>query len=170
MLHLTTVGAIHATLAMLCLAIGLIQLLRPKRGPAHRARGYAFAYAALVADGMAMLVYRFTGQFNIFHVGAIVNFAFVVLAIVPLLRTPRPANWKLQHYHFIAWSYVGLFAAAATELIVRVIRLETRDAAWAVTSLTAVTVTAIGYVLIRRYLPPSLPSPGDLIQRDGAPS
>jgi uncharacterized membrane protein len=169
MLHLTPVGTIHSLLAMFCIAIGLIQLLRPKRGPTHRARGYAFVYAALVADGTAMLVYRFTGQFNIFHVGAIVNFVFVVLAIVPLLRNPRPANWKLQHYHFIAWSYVGLIAAAVTEFIVRISHLATRDLAWAVTSVTAITVTAIGYVLIERYRPPSHPSPGDTIQRDGAP-
>lgn len=168
-LHLTPAGTIHAVLAMFCIAVGLIQLLRPKRGPTHRARGYAFAYAALVADGTAMLVYRFTGQFNIFHVGAIVNFVFVVLAIVPLLRNPRPANWKLQHYHFIAWSYVGLIAAAVTELIVRTSHLATMDLAWAVTSVTAITVTAIGYVLIERYRPPSPPSPGGSIPRDGAP-
>src|SRR5262249_42954566 len=104
-LHLTLEGAIHATLAMLCIAAGLIQFLRPKRGAGHRARGYFYVYAMLVTDGTAMLVYRFTGQFNLFHVGAILNVVCIVLAIVPLLRSPRPANWRLTHYRFISWSY-----------------------------------------------------------------
>ena len=86
-------GAVHAVVAMLCIAVGLIQFLWPKRGAGHRARGYFYVYAMLVGDGTAMLVYRFTGAFNLFHLGAIVNFACIVAAIVPLLRSPRPANW-----------------------------------------------------------------------------
>ena len=169
MLHLTPVGTSHSLLAMFCIAIGLIQLLRPKRGPTHRARGYAFVYAALVADGTAMLLYRFTGQFNIFHVGAIVNFVFVVLAIVPLLRNPRPANWKLQHYHFIAWSYVGLISAALTEVIVRLSQPATRGLAWSLTAIITALVTAIGYVLIQRYRPPpDSRATVAAIQHDGA--
>ena len=49
--NLTFAGAIHVALAMLCIAVGLIQFLRPKRGAGHRARGYFYVYAMLVADG-----------------------------------------------------------------------------------------------------------------------
>jgi hypothetical protein len=80
----------------------------------------------LVADGAAMLVFQFTDRFNILHVGAIVNLLCIVLAIVPVLRTPRPSNWKNQHYYWMSWSYVGLLAAAATELVVRTSHLATR--------------------------------------------
>jgi uncharacterized membrane protein len=62
MANLTAAGTLHSVLAMFCVVIGLLQLLRPKRGAGHRARGYAFVYAMLVADGAAMLIYRFTGQ------------------------------------------------------------------------------------------------------------
>src|SRR5215470_14860148 len=110
--QLTFAGAIHATLATLCIAIGLIQFLRPKRGAGHRARGYFYVYAMLVADGTALLVYQFTGRFNVLHAGAIMNLVCIVVAIIPLLRSPRPANWKLLHYYWIAWSYLGLIAAA----------------------------------------------------------
>ena len=81
---------------MLCIGVGLTQFLRPKRGAGHRARGYLYVYAMLVADGTAMLVYQFSGRFNLFHVGAIINFICIVLAIVPLLRSPRPANWQID--------------------------------------------------------------------------
>ena len=158
----TLTGAIYAALAMLCIVVGLIQLLRPKRGAAHRARGYAFVHAMLVADGTAMLVYRFTGKFNIFHAGAIANFVCVVLAIVPLLRNPRPPNWKRKHYYFIAWSYVGLIGAAATETVVRSGYLATREQIWTATSVMTALVTAVGYILINRYRP-AAESPGGLI-------
>ena len=152
---LTLAGAIHTVLAMSGIVVGLVQLLRPKRGVGHRARGYAFVYAMLIADGTAMLVFQFTGRFNILHVGAIVNLVSVVIAIVPLLRSPRPANWKYQHYYGMAWSYVGLLAAAATELVVRVGPWMTRGQAWAVTATVTAVVTTIGYILIERYRPAS---------------
>ena len=167
--HLSPAGTIHADLAMLCIVIAAIQLLRSKGGAWHRALGYAYVYAMLVADGAAMLIYRFTGQFNVFHAGAIVSSVLIVLAMVPLLQNPRPANWKLRHYYRISWSYVGLIAAAVTELIVRTVRL-THEQGWAVSGGATVIVTAIGYVLIERYRPRSeLRSvDGAKVQHEGA--
>jgi uncharacterized membrane protein len=171
--NLTLPGAIHTVLAMLGIVVGLIQFLRPKRGPTHRARGYAFVYAVLVADGTALLVFQFTGKFNILHAGAIANLVCIILAIVPVLRTPRPSNWKNQHYYWMSWSYVGLLAAAATELVVRTSPLATRGQAWTVTAAVSVVVTAIGYVIINRYRPvsESRPTPGEAtMQHDGVHS
>ena len=171
--NLTLPGAIHTVLAMLGIVVGLVQLVRPKGGSIHRALGYAFVYAMLIADGTAMLVFQFTGRFNILHIGAIVNLLCIVLAIVPVLRSPRRSNWKNQHYYWMSWSYVGLLAAAATELVVRTSHLATREQAWAVTAATSALVTVLGYVLINRYRPVSgsQPAPGDAtIQQDGVRS
>lgn len=171
--NLTLPGAIHTVLAMFGILVGLIQFLRPKRGPTHRARGYAFVYAMLVADGTALLVFQFTGRFNILHAGAVANLVCIILAIVPVLRTPRRWNWKNQHYYWMSWSYVGLLAAAATELVVRTGHLATRGQAWMATAAVSVLVTAIGYVLIKRYRPVSGSQAvlGDAtMQQDGARS
>jgi uncharacterized membrane protein len=173
MVGLTSAGAIHTVLAIAGIVVGLIQFLRPKGGPIHRARGYAFVYAMVIADGAAMLIFQFTGRFNILHIGALVNLACVVAAVIPVLRTPRPANWKNQHYYWMSWSYVGLLAAAATELVVRTSHLATREQAWMVTAATSALVTAIGYVLINRYRPVTGSQPasgGATIRHDGAPS
>jgi uncharacterized membrane protein len=161
--NLTSAGAIHTVLAILGIAVGLTQFLRPKRGPAHRARGYAFVYAMLVADGAALLIFQFTGKFNILHIGAMVNLACVIAAMVPVLRSPRPPNWKNQHYYWMSWSYVGLLSAAATRLVVRTGHLATKQQAWTIIVVTSVLVTAIGYVLINRYRPVSgaQPAPSD---------
>jgi uncharacterized membrane protein len=171
--NLTLPGAIHTVLAMLGIVVGLVQLVRPKGGSIHRAFGYAFVYAMLIADGTAMLVFQFTGRFNILHIGAIVNLLCIVLAIVPVLRSPRPSNWKNQHYYWMSWSYVGLLAAAATELVVRTSQLATKEQAWTVTAAISVAVTVIGYVLIHRYRPVSgsQPAPSDAaIHQDGVRS
>jgi uncharacterized membrane protein len=169
--HLTLPGAIHMVLA--ASGVGLIQLLRRKGGSIHRALGYAFVYAMLIADGMVMLVFQFTGRFNILHIGAIANLLCIILAMVPVLRSPRPSNWKYQHYYFMSWSYVGLLSAAATQLVVRTSPLTTREQTWMVTAAATVIVSAIGYVLINRYRPASRSRPASsdaVIQQDGVRS
>jgi hypothetical protein len=37
---MTLAGAIHTVLAISGIAVGMLQFVRPKRGPPHRARGY----------------------------------------------------------------------------------------------------------------------------------
>jgi uncharacterized membrane protein len=157
--NLTLAGAIHVTLALLCTVAGFIQFLRPKRGAGHRARGYFYVYAMLVVDGTALLVYRFSGHFNTFHVAAIVNFACIVLAIVPLLRTPRPANWRTIHYYFIAWSYVSLMSAAAINIVARLLPLTTREQIRLTALFVSIVTMTIAYILIGKYRPrPDAPS------------
>ena len=164
-------GAIHSALALLCIAVGLIQLLRPKRGAGHRARGYLYVYAMLVVDGLALLVYHATGKFNILHVGAIANLICIVIAIVPMLFNPRPRIWKYLHYYWIAWSYVGLLSAGATQLAIRLFPPTNWGQGWAVTFAATVTVSVIGYMIIERNRPiPEQGGAADTIQHDGAPS
>jgi uncharacterized membrane protein len=173
MIHnLTFVSAIHVTLAILCIAVGLIQFLRPKRGAGHRARGYFYVYAMLVADGTAMLLYRFTGSFNLFHVAAIINLTCIVLAAVPLLRSPRPANWRLTHYYFISWSYVSPISAAAIQIAVRLAPPMTRGQIGLASLVLSIAVVTIAFFLIGRYRPPTdLPSASTrLIEQGGVPS
>ncbi|MGA2289483.1 DUF2306 domain-containing protein [Bradyrhizobium sp.] len=152
---LTLAGAIHSALALTSIAVGLIQLRRRKGGAPHRARGYAYVCATLIADGAAMLIYQFTGRFNIFHVGAVVNLVTIAAGMVPLLQIPRPPNWMLRHYYCMSWSYVGLLAAALSEFVVRSTYLASREQVWIVTAATTMVVTAIGYVLIERHRPAS---------------
>jgi hypothetical protein len=72
----------------------------------------------------------------------------------------------------MSWSYVGLLAAAATELVVRSAHLASQAQAWAVTAATTIIVTVIGAVLIARNWPVSAPPqiPGGMTQHDGAQS
>jgi hypothetical protein len=97
----------------------------------------------------------------------------IILAIVPVLRSPRPPNWKLQHYYWMCWAYVGLLSGGATQLVVRTSDLATREQVWMMTAAATVVVTVIGFVLISRYRPVarSHPAPGNAaIQQDGVRS
>jgi len=151
--NLTLPGAIHTVLAALAIAFGIVQFCRPKGDPLHRAVGYGYVGVMLIADGAAMLVVRFTGKFNIFHAGAIVNMVCICVALLPVLARPRRPGWGLRHYYWMSWSYVGLLAAAATELVVRTAPLANRAQAWAATIAATLAVTLVGYMLINRHRP-----------------
>jgi uncharacterized membrane protein len=165
---LTPTGALHALLALSCIVIGALQLVAPKRGVGHRARGYAFVYAMLIVDVSALALYRFNGTFNMFHAGAIANFACIVLAMIPVLRSPRASNWKRRHYYFIAWSYVSLLAAATSEVVVRLLQLPTRQEVGLAVFIVVLLATAAGYHMIERHRPPS--EPGVPTTSQGAPT
>ena len=171
--HLTLIGSIHAILAVLCIVIGAVQLVRPKGGAGHRARGYAYVYAMLIVDGTALSIYLATGQFNVLHVGAIANLICIVVAMVPMLCNPRPWYWKYLHYYWITWSYVGLMSAAAVQLVIRMNPSRTAGQGWVMTFVATIAVSAIGYIVIRKNRPqPDSRAAIDVaaIQHDGAPS
>ena len=151
--HLTTMGWVHLSFAAFGLVAGAVQLLRRKGDRFHRALGYAYVYGMIVTNATALVMYRFTGSFNVFHAGAMVNLACIIAAMIPVLRTPRPPNWMIQHYRWMSGSYIGLVTAAATEFSVRVLPLSSRGAIWLVAGVAALVVGIVGSVLIRSNRP-----------------
>src|SRR5262245_27498922 len=106
--HLTTMGWVHLSFAGYGLVAAAVQLLRNKGDRVHRALGYAYVYAMIISNTTALMLYRFTGTFNVFHAGAILNLACIVLAMIPVLRTPRAPDWLVKHYRWMSGSYIGL--------------------------------------------------------------
>src|SRR5436309_10020906 len=153
MFSLSVGGAMHTVLASLAVGIGIIQFMRRKGDPVHRALGYLYVYGLLVADGAAMLVYQFTGKLNILHFGAVTNLICIGLGMFAVLARPPNTDWRSMHYHWISWSYVGLLAAAATELVVRTVPFADKIQTWSATAAATTTVTVVGFVLIKRNRP-----------------
>ena len=151
--HLTPMGWFHLALAAIGLVAGAVQLLRRKGDRIHRALGYAYVYGMIIASATALTMYRFTGSFNAFHAGAIVNLVCIIAGMIPVLRTPRAPDWKVQHYRWMSSSYIGLAAAASTELAVRVLPLGSRGAVWIVAGVAVLAVSVAGSILIRRNRP-----------------
>jgi uncharacterized membrane protein len=155
--HLSTMGWFHLAFAAFGLLAGVAQFTRRKGDRVHRAIGYAYVYGMLIANATALMMYRFTGSFNVFHAGAIVNFVCIIAAMIPVLRTPRAPDWMAQHYRWMSGSYIGLAAAATTEFSVRVLPLGSRSAVWLVAGVATLVVTVVGSILIRRNRPADSP-------------
>ena len=164
-MQLTTIGLLHAALAAFSIAAGFVQLIRRKGGPSHRALGYAYVAAMLVADSSALAIRQFTGGFNVLHAGAVVNFGCIVAAMLPMLRRPRRPDRFEVHYRWMSAAYIGLIAAAATELVVRLGPFTTKAQLWTATGVVTLIVMSVGALLIGRYYPRKSTRAGDLTAR-----
>ena len=152
---LTPAGWIHTVLATVGILAGAGQFLRTRRDQLHRRVGYVYVASMTVADLSILTVYRFNGGFNAFHVGAIANLICLGMALRPMLAKPRPRQWRLTHYMWVGWSYVGLLAAALTELIIRTQPLGNGGTIIA-TVVASTGVAVVGALLIQRYRPKAM--------------
>jgi len=150
---LTVAGWIHTALSGTAMVVGAEQVLRTRRDRLHRWLGYVYVVSLLVGDAAILTVFRFNGHFNAFHVGAVANLLCLFMALRPMLARPRPLQWKLKHYMWICWSYVGLLAAALTEFTVRTQPIPGRAASIVVTIAATTFVCAVGAWLIGRHRP-----------------
>lgn len=117
---LSPFGIIHLAAASSSLLAGAFQLIRTRRDALHRRVGYFYVGAMLLNNGSALTIYVFTGGFNVFHALARYSLFNVTMAMRPMLVNPRPHQWRRMHYMWVSGSYAGLFAAATTEFLVRV--------------------------------------------------
>jgi len=113
----SSLGAVHFTAAIVALTFGAIVLGAPKGTPLHRTIGAGYVAAMVILNASALAIYRLTGQFEPFHALALFSLATVVHGMMPALR--RRPGWLMAHYWSMAWSYLGLLAAACSEIVVR---------------------------------------------------
>jgi uncharacterized membrane protein len=116
MIH-SAMGGMHAVAALAAILLGLTVILLPKGRALHRLLGLAYIFSMLTTCISALLLYRMTGHFGLFHFFAMVSLIGVIMGLVqPIFRQP---DWTRRHLIWLAWSYLGLLAAAATEAAVR---------------------------------------------------
>jgi uncharacterized membrane protein len=162
---MTFVGTIHTGFGFAALGFGTINVLRPKGTPSHRLIGHLYYLAMLGLNGTALAIYEVFGTFGVFHWLAVLSLTTTIAAIVPvLLRRPR-RTWRIWHAQFMSYSYVGLTAAAAAEVGVRLPVLIESDHPnlyfAAAAGLPTLLVTVIGIVVVRRTLRPLMSPVGE---------
>lgn len=114
------ISMIHIGAASIALTAGTCVVLSPKGTRWHKRFGYTYVVSMLVMIAAAFFIYRLFGHFGPFHVSAIFSLITLSLGFIPaLLRKPR-GSWLRFHAEIMAWSYVGLLAAAAAEMLVRI--------------------------------------------------
>ena len=175
-----SLGWTHTIAAIAALAAGAAVLLTRKGTRRHRQLGWAYVVSMLLLNGTALLIYRLSGRFGPFHVGAVFSFVTVVAGTAAALGARRArarrnaverARALERHYQWMTWSYVGLAAAAVSEIATRIPALRPSAGPGLVFGITVVVasllVVAVGARLIRRrrsallapYRPPATLSP-----------
>ena len=158
-----SLGWTHTVAALTALAAGAAVLLTRKGTRRHRQLGWAYVVSMLVLNGTALVIYRLFGRFGPFHVGALFSLVTVVAGAAAARRARRArargnvvarARALERHYQWMTWSYVGLAAAAVSEIATRMPALRPRPGqglAFGVTvAVATLLVVGVGARLIRR--------------------
>ena len=160
---MTSLGWIHTAAALTALVAGAAVLLTRKGTRRHRQLGWTYVLGMLLLNGTALLIYRLFGRFGPFHAGAVFSLVTVVAGSVAAIgvrraRVRRNAEQRARalerHYQWMTWSYVGLAAAAVSEIATRLPALRPRPGqgvAFGITvALATLLVVGVGAWLIRR--------------------
>jgi uncharacterized membrane protein len=156
-----TVGQLHLATALIALAAGGWVVLRQKGTTAHRRVGWLYAASMLIMNVTALLIYRLTGTFGPFHVAALASLATLIAGIIPAWRRRPVGNWIEHHYYWMAYSYLGLIAAAVAETATRVPAVQAVAGGptpmfWTIVVIATIAVFIIGARVIRRRFQPTV--------------
>jgi predicted membrane channel-forming protein YqfA (hemolysin III family) len=83
--------------------------------------GALYVFSMVGLNLTALLIYRMFGGFDVFHVLALINLTLLLAGFFAVLVKRPRKRWLRYHYYLMGWSYVGLWAATATEIMVRIV-------------------------------------------------
>ncbi|MCU0356530.1 MAG: DUF2306 domain-containing protein [Cyclobacteriaceae bacterium] len=118
-IHSTT-GLIHLISAIVALILGTGVLIAHKGTAAHRRMGYGYAMSMLVLNGTAFGLYHLFKGFGPFHAAAIISLLTLLAGLTPFFFNYAGNRKMEQHIAWMYFSVIGLYAAFASELIVRI--------------------------------------------------
>lgn len=111
-------GLIHLIASLLSLLAGTLVLVMAKGTRIHKTIGYAYGIFMLTVNGTAFGLFGLFGNFGPFHAAALISLATLAAGMIPvMMRTPQ---WLKLHFSFMYYSVIGLYAAFASEVIVRI--------------------------------------------------
>jgi uncharacterized membrane protein len=117
---MNVLGLTHLAFALSAIAAGGAVVALPKGTPLHRRIGWVYVSCMVGLNATALMIYRLFGGFGPFHVAALLSLATIVAGVFAVLRRRPKRNWLDHHAYWMSWSYVGLLAAAASEVTTRV--------------------------------------------------
>lgn len=150
-----TLGWIHVAFGVASLLSGLVIFRITKATKLHIRVGYVYIASMIGLNVTALMIYRVFKSFGPFHVLALVSLASLAKGAIPVFRRVRKSDWLEQHYEGMCWSYVGLLAATAAEIAVRLPWVEGYGWAFGIaTFVSSFIVVFLGaYVLYLRKEP-----------------
>lgn len=142
-------GITHLIFAFFALGFGFSTLRKPKGTRLHRKIGWIYTVSMVGLNITALCIFRLFGGFGPFHWMALFSLATVIAAIVPAIRRKPANNWIETHAQLMCWSYVGLLAATAAEILTRVPGLDF----WGAVIFASCGIILFGGIFIRRNSP-----------------
>ncbi|MFN8411071.1 MAG: DUF2306 domain-containing protein [Anaerolineales bacterium] len=143
----TIISYFHISNAIFALIFGVCIFLMHKGSRIHKIFGYGYVISMATLNISAMLIYRLTGHFGPFHGAAIASFITLVAGFIPAWRRKPSIQWLEYHYQFMCWSYAGLVAAGASEVMTRV----PASPFWPAVMATSVFIFLVSGYLISQY-------------------
>lgn len=116
----STAGLVHVLAALAAMAVGTFVLFIKKGTRTHRFLGYLYFYLMLTLNGTAFMLYGVLGTFGPFHAAAIISLLTLMAGFVPVIRRKPKSKWLMQHFTFMYFSIIGLYAAFASETLTRI--------------------------------------------------
>ena len=114
------IGLVHLIASVVALVLGTAILVINKGSRAHKKYGYGYCLAMIITLVTSFFIYRLYGRFGVFHYLAVVSGFTLLRGMLPMLMNRSGADSLNQHFRSMYWSVVGLYAAFAAELLVRV--------------------------------------------------
>ena len=138
------VSQLHIATATIAIVTGLLVLLQVKGTRRHQRLGTVYAASMVTLNVSSFFIFRLTGEFSAFHVAAFLSLATVIAGFLPVYWRRPVDGWLELHFQFMAWSYIGLLAATASEIAVRIPK---SPFWWAVIVSSAVIIMAGALIL-----------------------
>lgn len=111
-------GLIHLILSIISLIAGTFILCSKKGTRIHKQAGYTYVASMLGVNGTAFSLYQLFGAFGPFHIAAVISLVTLLAGMIPVLF--RINGWFNLHVAFMYYSVIGLYAAFASEILVRI--------------------------------------------------
>ena len=149
-------GIIHLASAVASLVAGAAVLVAKKGTTWHRRAGWAYALAMATVNVTALSIYDLFGGFGPFHIAALLSGVTVLAGMAAALRRRPRKTWIAHHAMWMTWSYIGLCAAAASEISTRYLMIPFGAAV----ALATFAVVFVGWLGVRLRMPSILAAYG----------
>lgn len=116
----SSLGWFHLAASVVAMVTGAYILFATKGTKTHKKIGYIYVLSMVLVCGSALGIYNLTGSFGMFHILAFLGFGTLIAGMAPLLVKGIQKEFRVFHLWFMYYSVLGLYAAFASELSVRI--------------------------------------------------
>lgn len=139
------IGLVHLIASLLALVMGTMVLTMRKGTRQHKQIGYAYLVFMAILIVTAFMIYNLFGKFGLFHYAAVFSTLTLTGGMVPFIK--KKPGYINQHFAFMFWSVIGLYAAFASEILTRI----PGSPSFTMVGIATGAITIVGNICFRRY-------------------